>query len=449
MPLALTRSDARRRLTWLLTAGFALVILLLIGASVAAVRSSRSVRESVASMASEQVFATRLISELQLEQAALNTLSHQFTRDDEEVDREQLIGTLRQIDELLTRLLRDRPPAAADHALQDDLQTSARSFSVSARRILETDDSSPGALEELFAAHNRVLQDVAQLMAASAQRTVAAETRIASYAGEGMRESLILLGMALVLAVVCAMLTARAATALVTMMREQESELSRVSWQMLENQEAALRRFSHELHDDLGQSLAAVRAMVENLNAQSLEAKREECLEVVDDSITNVRELSQLLRPVILDDFGLDASLRWLGERFSERTQIAWRYHSTFEGRLPEEVETHLFRITQEALTNVARHSRADSVHVQLLNEGDRIQLRISDNGRGLAAAEREQEQARVNPEDPRRWGLGLIGMRARADHLGGEVRVLSPPPGGVTVEVFVPVSRTDDKSAA
>ena len=115
---------------------------------------------------------------------------------------------------------------------------------------------------------------------------------------------------------------------------------------------------------------------------------RADCLEVMDDSISNVRELAQLLRPAILDDFGLDASLRWLGERFGERTSIGWRYRSSFTGRLPEDVETHLFRITQEALTNIAGHSKASEVSVELRNEGDRVRLRIADNGRGFAGAE-------------------------------------------------------------
>ena len=432
----------QRSVLWLLSLGFALVIALLIGASLAAVRSARSIRQSAASLAREQVLATRLISELQLEQAALNALSHQFTRSHEAIDRTKLLGTLRQIEELLARLLRETPPAA-DAVLWIELQAAAHEFSSNAQRILDTDDSSPAALEELFQAHSKVLEGVAQLMAASARRTVDAETRIAEYLGKGLKESLWLLGLALVLSIVCAAVTARAVAQFIFRMRLQESELSRVSWRMLETQENALRRFSHELHDDLGQSLAAVRAIVENLDQATLEAKREECLSVVDDSITNVRELSQLLRPVILDDFGLDASLRWLGERFSERTRIAWRYESNFEGRLPDEVETHLFRITQEALTNVARHSQADAVEVELRRDKDHIRLRISDNGRGLRAA--SEETRPTDPEAPQRHGLGLVGMRVRADWIGGELRLSAPLSGGVTIQVTVPVVHRDD----
>ena len=87
----------------------------------------------------------------------------------------------------------------------------------------------------------------------------------------------------------------------------------------------------------------------------------EDCLHLVDEAIGNVRQMSQLLRPTILDDFGLEAGLRWLGEGFAARTGIEANFDSSFSGRLPDETETHLFRIAQEALTNVARHSGAQA----------------------------------------------------------------------------------------
>jgi signal transduction histidine kinase len=136
-------------------------------------------------------------------------------------------------------------------------------------------------------------------------------------------------------------------------------------------------------------------------------------LTLLDETIGNVRELSQLLRPIILDDFGLPAALRWLAERFEERTRI--EVETIFSGidRLPDEVETHLYRITQEALTNIARHAGATSARLELLQTDGRIVLTITDNGTGLPP-----DRLAGRLESP---SLGLVGMRARADQLGGQ----------------------------
>jgi signal transduction histidine kinase len=134
-----------------------------------------------------------------------------------------------------------------------------------------------------------------------------------------------------------------------------------------------------------------------------------------------------LLRPTILDDFGLDASLRWLIARFQERTRIPVEYSSDFEDRLPDETETHLFRIVQEALTNIARHSSATKVSILLRPSDGKVHLRMSDNGKGLAA--------------DRHNGMGLSGMRARARSSGGEFTLTTTPGGGVTIEVWAPTA--------
>lgn len=157
-------------------------------------------------------------------------------------------------------------------------------------------------------------------------------------------------------------------------------------------------------------------------------ARIDDCLRLVDESMTNVRELSQLLRPTILDDFGLDAGLRWLADRFRDRTGIEVGYQSEFDGRLPDETETHLFRIVQEALTNVARHSGATRVTIHLRAENDVIRLTLSDNGSGL-----KQERS---------GSMGLSGMRARARSAGGELKLTSEPGAGVTIEVWAPLAR-------
>jgi two-component system sensor histidine kinase UhpB len=200
---------------------------------------------------------------------------------------------------------------------------------------------------------------------------------------------------------------------------------------MLKGQEDAARRFSHELHDELGQALTALRANLEALDAANLESRRSDAIGVVDNCIHNVRELSQLLRPVILDDFGLPASLQWLAESFSRRTGIAVECGVDFSGRLDEDVETHLFRVAQEALTNVARHSGATQATIELMRASDRLTLTIRDNGRGLESR---------NPVDGP--SLGMVGMRARARHAGGDFTIANRKEGGLAVSIWVPISQ-------
>jgi len=125
--------------------------------------------------------------------------------------------------------------------------------------------------------------------------------------------------------------------------------------------------------------------------------------------------------------FGLDAGLRWLTERFGERTGLETTYESTFHDRLPDETETHLFRITQEALTNVARHSGATRVAVALKVSNGDVHLTIEDNGHGLTPASTTEAS------------LGMTGMRARASQVGGEMVLSTPPGGGVRIYVCVP----------
>jgi two-component system sensor histidine kinase UhpB len=216
-------------------------------------------------------------------------------------------------------------------------------------------------------------------------------------------------------------------------MEWQESELSRVSWHMLEDQESTARRFSHELHDELGQSLTAVKANLAALRSTpeipgaGNSSRLDDCLRLVDESIGNVRQMSQLLRPTILDDFGLEAALRWLCEGFTHRTGIQTEFKSGIAGRLPDETETHLFRLTQEALTNVARHSGARNAIVTLGSQGGEVCLSVRDDGHGLPAA----------GAGPR--GMGMIGMRARARSVGGDLSVRSKAGQGVEIEVRVP----------
>ena len=219
----------------------------------------------------------------------------------------------------------------------------------------------------------------------------------------------------------------RSSTALFRRLETQASDLSRLQYAFLETQEQVARRFSHELHDELGQALAAIKANLAALRTQPDASRVDDCLQLVDGAIQDVREMSQLLRPTVLDDFGLHAALRALTERFSQRTGLHVEYNSDLETkRLPESAETHLFRIAQEALTNVARHSGATAVKVSLQGRGEGVELTIQDNGHGRL--EKSQN------------GLGLAGMETRARGCGGALYISSEAGKGFRVAVSCPL---------
>lgn len=231
------------------------------------------------------------------------------------------------------------------------------------------------------------------------------------------------------LSLFCAFWAARASAGLFSQLQRQASELSRLQYQFLETQEETARRFSHELHDELGQVLTAVKANLSALRDCSDEARVNDCMVLVDRAVKDVREMSQLLRPTILDDFGLDPALRTLTESFWQRTGIKTQFESNIEGqRFRDIIETNFYRIVQEALTNIARHSEATAVTVTLLARKEQLQLTVQDNGRGL-------DIARKRPGS----GLGLAGMETRARGLSGTLRMESAEGKGLTIEVTCP----------
>jgi signal transduction histidine kinase len=288
--------------------------------------------------------------------------------------------------------------------------------------------SDTATLRNLFEQHETVVRLEQDLLEVSEQRVAKAEEQLEAESRQLASRAILLLGACFALAFLCAALTIIFARKSIRSLEWHANELGRVSWHMLQSQEEAARRFSHELHDELGQSLAAVRANLTSTDARDWSSRREDCMSLVDGAIANVRELSQLLRPVILDDFGLDAGLRWLSERFSERTGVRVHYISTFKGRLPDITETHLFRIAQEAFTNIARHSGASEVRVALSSDNDDVSLTVEDNGRGIVIGDTLHSPS-----------LGMTGMRARARQAGGQFRTAKPAGGGLRIEIQVP----------
>ncbi len=420
------------RILRVLVYGFAAVIALLAAAAGLGLENARLLEESAAALVGSQKANTRLLDELEREQALLNATLYRISRyqlaHEPELDqRNRLLAGLDDADRELRRVV-ESSTGTRRQALWDDLNRASAAFSSEGRRLLLRGPAPGASSRDLFRLHEDVTASVARLIAAGYDDALDSQARIERRSRQLVRDAAALLLGGLALAIVGAVVTLRLTARLFQKMAEQDAELHHVTWRLLESQESTARRFSHELHDELGQSLAALKANLSAMAAgpQPDPARQADCARLVDEAIGNVRELSQLLRPTILDDFGLDASLRWLAERFGERTGVAVSYTSSLDGRLIEANETHLFRIVQEALTNVARHSGAHSVSIRLAGEDGRVRLTIRDDGAGL-------------PDGAQRGGLGLRGMAARARGAGGELALRAAPGGGLEIEVVVP----------
>jgi signal transduction histidine kinase len=419
-----------RNILRVLLAGFALVILLLVVAGIVAIRNIRSIQANAATLVEEQKENADLIEEIQREQDALSAVFYSLARDPESVDREKILTELKAVNENIDELVTETADTP-EEGLGKELGQAALAFSVEARRLLELDNVPTRFPRDLLHRHQQVAAIVAKLVAANQRKSQAAQQVIDHQSRRLVLQSFTLLGACCLLALLFAVLTVKNTTSLFRKMEWQASELSRVSWHMLGNQETTARRFSHELHDELGQSLTALKANLVSLRRPDTpDGRLDDCLELVDGAVRNVREISQLLHPTILDDFGLEPSLRWLAERFTQRTGIEVDYESNFPGRASPENETHLFRIAQEALTNIARHSGATKAKIDLRANGGDVHLLIEDNGGGI------QDQDMDSPH-----GMGMVGMRARARNAGGDFRLRSVPGQGVRIEITVPAT--------
>jgi len=205
-------------------------------------------------------------------------------------------------------------------------------------------------------------------------------------------------------------------------------------------QEDERKRIARELHDSTSQDLAALMFDLDacNLGLTTNGSKAEQYIQaaktLVSTILTNIHHLINDLRPSLLDDLGLASAIQWYGEQRLKPMGIALDFQcNRIEARLPQFTETSLFRITQEALNNVVRHSHATKVNVAMDVEDRRVSLTIKDNGIGFLVNEVMHEQA-----DGR--GLGLSGMRERVAILGGEIHIQSTPRKCTIIQLEVPL---------
>jgi signal transduction histidine kinase len=221
-------------------------------------------------------------------------------------------------------------------------------------------------------------------------------------------------------------------------------DLERLSARLVTVQEEERRRLSRELHDEVGQALTAIkmdvtvaRRGIDGLQATESGARivswLEDARSIAENTLQSVRDLSQLLHPSMLDDFGLPEALRSYLRTFSKRTGISAQFIQTGkEQRLPQAMEVCVYRIAQEALTNVVRHSGARNALVTLSQTDDGLDMTIDDDGHGI-----DQQISRFG--EPSTRGLGVIGMRERAQALGGTFALESRRVGGTRVAIHLP----------
>jgi signal transduction histidine kinase len=229
----------------------------------------------------------------------------------------------------------------------------------------------------------------------------------------------------------------RALFAQLTDLAEQRRELAR---QLIATQESTFRAISRDLHDEFGQILTALGAMLKRARRQApdtaFEEQVQESAEIVQATLEKIRTLSQSLQPVILEEQGLLATVAWHLPVFERQTGVRVHYQPP-EGRLAvaSEAAIHVFRILQEGLNNVARHAGVEEVWVSIACTEGEFTMTIEDRGRGSSQASRP--------------GLGLAAMRERAGLIGGALAVDRGPRGGTRLRLQAPLDAVAEGSIA
>jgi signal transduction histidine kinase len=221
-----------------------------------------------------------------------------------------------------------------------------------------------------------------------------------------------------------------------------EASLRSLSVRLLELQDQERRKFSRELHDSLGQYLVGVKMnltmLANSIPANSLIA---ESMKLLDEAITETRTISHLLHPPLLDEIGFASAARWYVEGFAKRSGIPTSLDLPEDlGRLPEPVELALFRVLQESLTNVHRHSKSSRADVSLREFRNEVVLRIRDYGKGIPPDVLDRFR-----RNRAHGGVGLAGMRERIHELGGRLEMDSDGHG---TQVLVRMQRSERRNA-
>jgi PAS domain S-box-containing protein len=226
----------------------------------------------------------------------------------------------------------------------------------------------------------------------------------------------------------------------ITAIKRSEEQLKSLSQRLLEVQEQEKRYLAKELHDEFGQALTAAKinlqGLVQTTPQKQSKHRLEKSISILDKCLTQVRNLSLDLRPSLLDDLGLEPTIRWFLDHHTKIAGIKEQLYLDLKSkRFPPLIETACFRIIQEAVTNILRHAKAKNVSVSLEQTESEIIFSIHDDGIGF-----DVEAAKANAQ--RGKSLGLVNIQERAMLLGGTVEITSTPKKGTTVKVKLPIAK-------
>ena len=282
---------------------------------------------------------------------------------------------------------------------------------------------------------------VSRLLVGNNEGEEQAAARIAQIYDGVQRQLYIFLAATLIAIVLTSLYLIRSNRQIFARLAELSEQRSDLAQKLISTQESTLRHISRELHDEFGQVLTALGSMLARAGKHAPEGSplREdlkEVQEIAQSTLNNIRTLSQALHPVLLDEAGLESTLDWYIPTVGRQTGLALHYEKTGQS-FPVETSAgvHIYRVLQEALNNVSRHSGATDAWISLRFSPDSLELEVEDHGTGFVAEKMQR-------------GIGLVAMRERAELIGGTLAISPRPQGGTKVRLQIPRVKVDANGA-
>lgn len=444
--------------TWpALGVGFGTLVLLTLLFGIDNLRRARQIYETMSSIHKSHARSEQALHDIESGMYLSGIFVRDFLLDFSHLtygfQREQLMGIRAAMDGHLAAL--DSFEGASDRTLVNRLREEVNHYWDSVDPIFDWTPQQKMALSTGFlrrqvlprrAAVLEIAGEARKLNAASlADRQQEMDRRMADFRRSGKHTLAFVLSLGLVVSLTSFIRVLRLEKRAERQHTETEraaAEMRRLSRQLVRAQEDERRNLSRELHDEVGQTLTALRVELGNLHKlrtapeEHFEQHLEDAKGLVAQTVRSVRNIAAGLRPSVLDDLGLGPALDWQAREFSRHTGIPIEVlREGLRSDLPDSHRTCLYRVVQEALTNCARHSEAKSIRIALHTEQGRLSLTVQDDGRGLPSDFTQQR----NGDAPH---LGLIGIEERVRELGGTLTLQSLPGKGTLLKVSIPLAQ-------